>query len=224
MTNFGGSNAWEGGRLPGPRGEMGNAQTHCVQLPNTFAFARGATGKPSPQTADYVAFANRLLPGKGETIVSAWTALSGDDSAAMRRNAEAIKKLGSEELATGDLKGLLFGDPRRFALDLVYMLNLRGAWVDFLATQRKGGDTKTAIRQVVATGEAWQRQHGYENRWTWTGMEEALRKLHFAAIDAVLDDLQKKPGLSGFESVQYHYRQVETFTPRLLEAMRQYSR
>ena len=104
------------------------------------------------------------------------------------------------------------------------MLNLRAAWVDFLAAQQKGGDTKGAIRQVAAAGEAWQHQHGYENRWTWPGMEESLRKLHSGAIDAVLDDLLKKPGLGGFESVQYHYRQVETFTPRLLEAMRQYSR
>ncbi len=62
MTNFGGTSAWEGGAAPGPRGVMGNAQTHCVQLPNTFAFARGAQGLPITED-DYVAFAEDLIPG-----------------------------------------------------------------------------------------------------------------------------------------------------------------
>ena len=53
MGNFGANRAYEGGALPGPRGVMGNAQTHCIQLPNTFAFARGAAGKPVAE-ADYV--------------------------------------------------------------------------------------------------------------------------------------------------------------------------
>ena len=52
-----------------PAGVMGNAQTHCVQLPNTFAFARGATGKPVTE-ADYVAFADDLIVGQGQTIVA----------------------------------------------------------------------------------------------------------------------------------------------------------
>ena len=46
MTRFDVAGAWEAGKSKGPRGGMGNSQTHCVQLPNTFAFARGATGKP----------------------------------------------------------------------------------------------------------------------------------------------------------------------------------
>src|SRR2546423_7220381 len=71
MGNFGGNRAYEGGALPGPRGVMGNAQTHCIQLPNTFAFARGAAGKPVAE-ADYVGFAEKLIPGFGETIVHAW--------------------------------------------------------------------------------------------------------------------------------------------------------
>jgi len=33
LTNFGGAGAYEAGAHPGPRGVMGNAQTHCVQLP-----------------------------------------------------------------------------------------------------------------------------------------------------------------------------------------------
>ncbi|MSR84315.1 MAG: hypothetical protein EXS58_15555, partial [Candidatus Latescibacteria bacterium] len=58
LTNFGGEGAYRAGNQPGPRGVMGNAQTHCIQLPNTFAFARGAQGKPVGE-ADYVEFAER---------------------------------------------------------------------------------------------------------------------------------------------------------------------
>lgn len=43
LTNFGGDTAYQGGKDATSRGLMGNAQTHCVQLPNTFAFARGST-------------------------------------------------------------------------------------------------------------------------------------------------------------------------------------
>jgi hypothetical protein len=224
MTNFGGMNAWEGGRLPGPRGEMGNAQTHCVQLPNTYAFARGATGGPAPTLADYVAFAERLIPGKGEVIVRGWRALSAQDATAMRAAARDLESATAAPLATGDLKGLLFGDPKRFLVDLVYMLRLRAAYLDFLAAQQHEGNWKAPMRAFVAAAAAWQQRHGYQNHWGWPGMEESLRKLHSSEIDAVLDDLHKPPGLSGFESVREHYYRIETFTPRLLEAMRQFAR
>jgi hypothetical protein len=55
---------------------MGNAQTHCLQLPNTFAFARGAAGLPLGEQ-DYVRFADDLIPGQGTLIVQAWRALAG---------------------------------------------------------------------------------------------------------------------------------------------------
>ena len=35
--------AYQGGKDATERGLMGNAQTHCLQLPNTFAFARGGS-------------------------------------------------------------------------------------------------------------------------------------------------------------------------------------
>jgi hypothetical protein len=119
---------------------------------------------------------------------------------------------------------LLFGDPQRFLIDLVYMLRLRAAYVDFTSAQTDGRDAKAAMRPFVAAARAWQQRHGYQNHWSWPGLEKSLRKLKAPGIDAVLADLQKKPGLSGFESVKYHYSQMETFTPRLLDAMEQYVR
>src|SRR6185436_18349951 len=89
MTNFGGDGAWQGGHDKGPRGVIGNAQTHCVQLPNTFAFARGARGIPVAE-ADYEQFANDLIPGQGARILKAWKALAGNSLDALRQAAKEI--------------------------------------------------------------------------------------------------------------------------------------
>ncbi len=60
LTIYGGDRATSGGKKGGQRGIMGNAQTHCVQLPNTFAFARSAQGL-STEKADYIKFADDLI-------------------------------------------------------------------------------------------------------------------------------------------------------------------
>ncbi|HSW45736.1 MAG TPA: hypothetical protein VLM89_09205 [Phycisphaerae bacterium] len=128
MTNFGGDFAYKGGQAATARGVMGNAQTHCLQLPNTFAFARGAMGQ-SLTDADYVRFANDLLVGQGETIVESWQALAGKDTGRMQRLADAMESLPDAALKPGPLKGLLFGHPRRFITDLVVQLRLRAVLV-----------------------------------------------------------------------------------------------
>ena len=45
-------------------------------LPNTFARARGATGK-SLTDQDYLDFANELIPARGAVILAAWKAIRG---------------------------------------------------------------------------------------------------------------------------------------------------
>src|SRR5262249_34895597 len=126
MTHFGGTAAYEGGKAATVRGVMGNAQTHCVQLPNIFAFARGATGKTLTE-ADYVSFANDLIPGLGQDIVKGWQLLNGKDAAAMHAQAEVLERAAAKKPKSGPLKGLLFQDPHRFLTDLVLMLHMRAA-------------------------------------------------------------------------------------------------
>ncbi|MHB1459248.1 MAG: hypothetical protein ACYC0V_20250 [Armatimonadota bacterium] len=92
MTNFGGMSAYNAGKDTTPKGVIGNSQTHCVQLPNTFAFARGAQ-RLSITDADYIQFANDLLPGNGKLIVDGWKALAGSNSTAMRSIAVSIDSL-----------------------------------------------------------------------------------------------------------------------------------
>ena len=217
MTNFGGDSAFKAGGTKAPRGVMGNAQTHCVQLPNTFAFARGATGKPVTE-ADYVAFADDLIGGQGHTIVQAWQTLARGAPPTKREMAENLEVLSQRELPTGDLKGLLLGDPRRFLTDLMMQLRLKAAFDDFVAATESDRDVKPSLSSFVTAAEVWQKQHGYECAWSWPKLAEALRKLKSPVIDAVLDE--KGEGKTPFDRVEDSLRRMETYTPRLIAAMK----
>ena len=113
------------------RGTIANAQTHCVQLPNTFAFAQGVKGLPLAD-ADYVRFADDLIRGQGERIFAAWKVLNGTDSERMKQCAAELAPLVKAKLEPGPLKGLLFGDANRFISDLYIMLRLKAACADFM--------------------------------------------------------------------------------------------
>ena len=225
MTNFGGDTAFDGGSHPGPRGVMGNAQTHCVQLPNTFAFVRGAVGKPVGES-DYVDFANDLIVGKGPLIVASWKALAGDNAPEMRKQARELRHPIGEKLQTGRLNGLLFGDPIRFLDDLALQLDLKAAYQDFLTTLRNGGVVRSKLSSFLTAAEAWQQQTGYQNHWTWPGLYEALRRLKSPEIDAVLQVnicLFTCPDGAhpvGPRDVERFFADQETFTPRLLTSIR----
>lgn len=225
MTNFGGDAAYDGGSHPGPRGVMGNAQTHCVQLPNTFAFVRGALGRPVGE-ADYVAFADRLISGHGKLIVSSWKALAGTDSTEMRKYALQLRPTRQEKLQVGDLQGLLFGSPERFLNDLAFQLDLRAAFLDFVKDSTISSHLKPSFARFVAAAEAWDDQQGYQGHWSWPGMYEALRRLHSPDIDKVLKvniclfTCPEGAHPTGPKDVDTYFAEQETFTPRLLAAMK----
>jgi len=225
MTNFGGSAAYEGGRLPAPRGVMGNAQTHCVQLPNIFAFARGARGLPLAE-ADYVQFAEDLVPGQGSSIVEAWQLLQGRVPDHMREVAARLEGLRDAEIPPGRFVGLLFNDPRRFFSDLVMMLRMQAARLDFIAAVERGDELSMPLRRFVAAAEIWQKQHGYQNYWHDPELHAALRRLDSAAVNAVLNIHHEvgdalSSGVGTFEEqVRLNFRTIETYTPQLLAAMK----
>jgi hypothetical protein len=224
MTNFGGTNAYEGARSEAPRGVMGNAQTHCVQLPNTFAFARGAQGLPLAHE-DYVRFADDLIPGHGARIVRAWTVLSSGTPVEQRASAAALEAVAATAPEGGPLKGLLFGSPQRFLTDLVLMLRQKASVEDLAVAVDVGQDPTEPLRRVIADASAWQSRHGYENNWGDGRLLPALRKLNLPPINEALsitDEVQGplKPGQTAFEEVRQNFARVESLTPRLLDAMR----
>jgi len=224
MTNFGGDNAWKAGSAAGALGVMGNSQTHCLQVPNAFAFACGAQGR-SVGEADYMALANDLLVGKGEAIVAAWKALSCIDADAMKTAADALRNLPATELTPGPLEGLLFGDPQRFVADLVMQLDAKAALEDLHAALAAEPRDRARIGEsfslFVTAIDAWQTQHGYCNFWAWERMEQALARLDDPAINAVLETRNYKgEGATPFERIQNGFSATETFTVRLIEAMK----
>jgi hypothetical protein len=216
LTNFGGDTAYEGGHSDAARGVIGNAQTHCVQLPNTFAFARGAKARPVDRSA-YLEFAHRLIPRHEEAIVKAWEALGGQDPRAMRSVARTLDPVSKAELETGDLRGLLFGSPRRFIDDLRLMLPYKAAGLDFIAAAGGRGDVRRTLGDFVAAAEAWQKQHGYEDRWKWAELQQACAELHSKEVD---EAWEPTIDAAGFEKVRRRYHITETMTPRILRALR----
>jgi hypothetical protein len=223
LTNFDSESAYRVGQEPGVRGIMGNSQTHCIQLPNAFLFARGATGQPRPAHEDYVAFADRLLPGHGETIVKGWEAINQTDPAAIEAARDGVAALQGQALKTGDLEGLLFGDPQRFVGDLAKMLDMRATLERFREAVFAEADAKTAgaaMAAYVRAAEVWQQTHDYKNNWYYPRMEEALMKFDPETFAPFFKERSYRgEGDTPFEQIQNGFKQVETFTPRLLKAM-----
>lgn len=226
MTNFTGQSAYDGAKAPTPRGVMGNAQTHCVQLPNIFAFARGATGQ-SLTDADYRQFADDLIPGQGEIILKGWQAMNSTDPAAIHAIATQLEQVAAQNRQGGRLEGLLFHDPKRFLLDLVKMLRLRAAIQEMAAVTARKENPKAALKDLIQSAEIWQRQHGYQNNWYDPQLHTALRALNSPAINAVLNITYEahepfSPGITTPEAqVRKNFHDIETHTTRLLAAMKQ---
>jgi hypothetical protein len=219
LTNYGGDAAFRAGSTPGPRGVMGNAQTHCVQLPNTFAFARGSQGRPVSQ-ADYELFADRLLAGRGARIARAWQLLSGQDPAAMRDAASELEQWQAAQLETGDLAGLLFGDPGRLVLDLAKQLRLQAGCQDLCSTIEEDRDHRPSLAEFVRAADLWQSTHGYQNRWAWPRLTEALKRLGSPALDRALDPVPE--GATPFDRVKASYFATETHTTQVLLALKRH--
>jgi hypothetical protein len=218
MTNFGDDNAFNSGQALAPGGTIANAQSHCVQLPNTFAFAQGMLGKPRPTEADYAQFADDLIPGQGRLIAQGWELLPSKDAASMRAMADKLEAVPQNDLKPGPLKGLLFGDAHRFMTDLAMILRLKAAYAVFVAALDSGRDSKESFREFVSAAERWQDRHGYEGALRWPGFDMQLRKLNSSAINAVLDE--KGEGSTPYDRVEDRLRKLETFTARLFAAMK----
>lgn len=225
FTLYGGDRAYNGGKNGGKRGVMGNAQTHGIQLPNTFAFARGAKGL-SLEKVDYITFANDLIPGHGALIVEGWDALQTEDIAKINVVTKKLGALQKTKLKGGPLNGLLFNNPARFINDLVLQLKAVGSFQEFRsAVDAKTKDmalVKKRFGAFITTVEAWQQQHGYSNHWYWPQMQEALRKLDSKQLNATLDTLTwvSEEGATPFDKVKNGLARLEDYTPRLIDSMK----
>jgi hypothetical protein len=227
LTNFGGEAAYRAGEIAAPGGVVGNAQTHCMQLPNTFAFSRGGRGLSLPTDLDYVAFADQLIEGQGELLVTSWRALAGENPAAMRQAADKLDLLRGKPLTPGPLKGLLFGDPMRFLVDLIMELRLKADFEDFVAATETGTGVKQSLAAFVVSADAYQKRTGYQCVWGWPKLNKALRTLKYPRIDAILDEEdimsdkpQEKTGGAYHNRYNDGYHKLEVSTPQLISGMK----
>lgn len=216
MTNFTGCGAGVG-----PRGVVGNAQTHCLQLPNTASFARSAKRLPPMRDADYIEFANNLIVGRGEPIFAAWQALGGSDSGRMRRAAEQLAPLVRTSLEPGPLKGLLFGQPKRFISDLYIMLRLKAASVDFVAASEKQLPVIKPYAEFVGWLDRWQSVTGYESEWQWrvdAKLNASLQKLQAPSLVEFRQETEE--GNTPLQRIAARNYRMETQTLRLVQALK----
>lgn len=224
ITEYWPDRAMAGGTAKAARGVLGNAQSHCLQLANTFAFVRGAQGKTA-NDEEYVAFAEELLPGHGALIARAWKLFAAKDSGGMRETAQELKALEGTPLNTGPLKGLLFGDGQRFIRDLEVQLRFKAALLDFCAALPNSEEAWEKFARFVACADEWQNIHGYENRWKTPELLEALGTLEAPTLQAHLKTMnqalnQELGGEPPYNRVKFRYAWGETETPTLIAAMK----
>jgi predicted glycosyl hydrolase (DUF1957 family) len=136
----------------------------------------------------------------------------------MRAVAGKLEGLSTEKLASGRLKGLLFGDARRFINDLAMELRLRASYADFIAASQSGRNVHRPFREFVVAAQVWQAQHGYECAWRWPDLKKELKKLKSPAIHAVIDE--EPEGATPYDRVEDRLRKMETYTSRLIAAMK----
>jgi hypothetical protein len=174
---------------------------------------------------DYVAFANDLITGQGETIVRAWEALRGGNVAAIDAARTSLVALKQTTLVPGPLKGLLFGDPARFILDLELQLNMMGTletlYQGAIAQPQDPAAIKAAFAAFIDAHVAWQQQHAYKNNWYDGKLWAAIGAIKAPASQETLkNNVFVGEGETMFDKVQDGLRRMETFTPRLIEAMK----
>ena len=147
-----------------PLGLMANAQTHCLQLPHTYTVAHIAGGG-TVETLDLEAFAERLIPEHASLISQAWDTLEAGSPADRERLARELRDAAGPKNETGDLRGLLFGSPSRFLVDLALNLDLRAKLRAFSDATDEGRDERTALASLLETLRPYRSRVGFADAY-----------------------------------------------------------
>jgi hypothetical protein len=199
---------------PHPLGQMGNAQTHCLQLPHTYWFAHLAQGGTMADS-DLVGFADKILPGRGELIADGWRAIESADGGWQIKLAKDLRAQAGKKHQLGELSGLLFGDADRFLIDLAMNLELRAALTDLVAAMELKCLIKAKLEVVWERLSAYQQRLGFVDAYggiLYERFNQQLKKLEDPALAQVLKDFE-----------DWHNPAVRNgIMPRLLKAVGQY--
>lgn len=199
---------------PYPLGQMGNAQTHCLQLPHTYWFAHLAQGGTMVNSS-LAGFAEKLLPGLGELIANGWRAIESADCGWQIKLAKDLRDKAGGKHQLGELSGLLFGDADRFLIDLAMNLELRAALTDMVAAI----DLKCRIKDRLEV--VWERLSAYQQRLGFVDAYSGFLFERFNKQLKKLEDPALTKVLNGFED--WHNPAIRNgIMPRLLKAVGQY--
>jgi hypothetical protein len=172
-----------------PLGVMANAQTHVLQLPNTYLWSHLAQGG-TLETADVAGFAEQLVPGQGALLAEAWAAMGGEDTTAMRQLSWSLQKI-ADQVQGGPLAGLLFDQPAQCLDDLALQLLFRADLLDLAAAHRDGGDWRARLRPFTESWDAWQQRTGFEDAFYGPLVDlafPAFKDMHDPAVDQAIYD------------------------------------
>jgi hypothetical protein len=170
-------------------GVMGNAQTHCVQLPNTFLFAHFARGGDA-DTADLRHFGEQLVPGLGITFVEAWRAMGDRDAHRARVAADMLAERLLRRLDGGELAGMMFVAPDRYVEDTVLQLRFHADIQACVDSMEDGHVDPAALRAVAWSWRRWWGRHRFSDAYGGPVAERlhpVLRSLHDPSLDAALN-------------------------------------
>ncbi|MCD6416503.1 MAG: hypothetical protein J7M08_07395 [Planctomycetes bacterium] len=184
--------------IDGPKGRIGNAQTHPVQLPHIYCFSHFAQGG-APDTIDLEGFAERLLPGLGAVVASGWWAMNEDSTAEEIESAlSALSNARPGE--PGELSGLLFGNGERFLEDLRAQLTVR-RHERRIQSARSPQEFREGLRGLRGPLAAWCRRHGFSD-FGWlpllTRIKESARQIGAHEIVKEFDVSQQLDHRHGF--------------------------
>ncbi len=195
-------------------GVMGNAQTHCLQLPHTYWFAHLARGG-TMATADLVGFAERLLPGLGDPIAEAWGAIESTEPERQLEAARCLRTAVGTDHRLGDLGGLLFGDADRFLVDLATNLELRAALARFGQAVKERHDVRPTLGAALERFTAYQQRVGFVDAYggpLTVLLNQPLAELEDPGLNTVLHDFD-----------DWRHPDVRNgIVPRLIAAMEHY--
>lgn len=175
-----------------PLGIMGNAQTHCLQLPHTYLFAHNARHR-RVDNADLRGFANDLIPAHADLIADGWKALEAGTVGDRMELAVRLHAAANGSQRTGPLRGLLFGDANRFLVDLAMNLEVRAAMARVAQADDDTAEIKRQLRAFVPPFKAWQQRLGFRDAYGNGGaLYESINlqafKLKIPALDKVCQD------------------------------------
>jgi hypothetical protein len=150
-----------------PRGLLGNAQTHCLQLPHLYLFAHYARGGTEHNIA-IGEFGDSLLPGQGALLAQAWQAIGGDDPQTQRSLAARVRSQMGGFHCLGPCSGLLFGNADRFFGDLADNLLVRAALIELGVELAQGREPRPALRHFLECFEGCQKRTGFVDAYGGT--------------------------------------------------------